>query len=53
MPGELGARERVAVEVVDRDDLVRVDEAGRERRADEPGAAGDQERFPVSDTRGS
>ena len=33
--GELRAGERVAVEVVDRDDLVVVDEAARERRADE------------------
>ena len=36
------SRERVAVEVVDRDDLVRVDEPARERRADEAGAARDQ-----------
>ena len=31
------------MEVVDRDDLVRVDEPGRERRPDEPGAAGDED----------
>ena len=31
------------MEVVDRDDLVRVDEPARERRADEPGAARDQD----------
>ena len=41
--GEIGARERVAVQVVERDDVVRVDEAAREGRADEPGAAGDQD----------
>ncbi len=41
--GELGAAERVAVEVVERDDLVRVDEPPRERRADEAGAAGDED----------
>ena len=40
---EVGARERVAVEVVERDDLVVVDEPARERRADEAGAAGDQD----------
>ena len=33
--GELGAGERVAVEVVERDHVVRVDEPPRERRADE------------------
>ena len=37
------ARERVAVEVVGRDDLVLVDEPPRERRADEAGAAGDED----------
>ena len=41
--GEVGAAERVAVEVVDGDDLVVVDEAARERRADESGAAGDED----------
>ena len=41
--GEVGPGERVAMEVVDRDDLVRVDEPGRERRPDEPGAAGDED----------
>ena len=40
---EVGARERVAVEVVERDHLVRVDEPARERRPDEAGAAGDQD----------
>src|SRR4029453_11755609 len=40
---ELGAAERVAVQVVERDDLVLVDEAPSERRADEAGAAGDQD----------
>ena len=39
----VGARERVAVEVVEGDDLVVVDEPPRERRADEAGAAGDQD----------
>ena len=39
----VGARERVAVEVVDRDDLVVVDELARERRRDEAGAAGDED----------
>jgi len=43
MPGELGARERVAMEVVEGDDLVVVDEQARERRPDEPGAAGDED----------
>ena len=42
---ELRARERVPVEVVDRDDLVGVDEAAGERRADETGAARDQHAF--------
>ena len=37
------ARERVAMEVVGGDDLVLVDEAARERRADESGAAGDED----------
>ena len=48
---ELGARERVAVEVVERDDLVRVDEPAGERRADEAGAAGDQDSLVRSGTR--
>ena len=43
MLGERRARERVAMEVVGRDDLVLVDEAARERRADEAGAAGDED----------
>ena len=41
--GEVRAAERVAVEVVNGDDLVVVDEAARERGADEARAAGDQE----------
>jgi hypothetical protein len=44
--GKVGAAERVAVEVVDRDDLVRVDQPARQRRADETGAAGHQHAFP-------
>ena len=43
--GELGAGQRVAVEVVDRDDLVVVDEPAGERRRDEAGAAGEQDAF--------
>ena len=43
MLGELGAGERVAVEIVERDDLVRVDEPRRQGRADEAGAARDQD----------
>ena len=46
MLGEIRASERVAVEVVDRDDLVLVDEPPRKRRADEPGAAGDDDPLP-------
>ena len=41
--GEVGAGQRVAVEVVHRDDLVAVDELAGERRRDEAGAAGDQD----------
>ena len=41
--GERRAAERVAVEVVDGDDLVVVDEPPRERRADESRAAGDDD----------
>ena len=40
---ELGARQRVPVEVVVGDDLVVVDEPARDRGADEPGPAGDQD----------
>ena len=40
---EVGAGERVAMEVVERDHLVVVDELPRERRPDEAGAAGDQD----------
>src|SRR5205823_1588100 len=36
---EVGPRDRVPVQVVERDDLVVVDEPPRERRRDEPGAA--------------
>ena len=36
---ERGSAERVAVQIVERDDLVLVDEPARERRADEPRAA--------------
>ena len=43
MVAELGARKRVAVEVVERDDLVVVHEAAGERRPDEAGAAGDED----------
>ena len=41
--GEARPAERVAVQVVDGDDLVRVDQPARERRADEPCAAGDDD----------
>ena len=40
---EVRPREGVAMEVVDGDHLVRVDEASRERRADEAGAARDED----------
>ena len=43
MPDELGARERVAVQVVDSNHLVRGHELLRERRPDEAGAARDQD----------
>src|SRR6185312_15794492 len=43
MRRELGPREGVAVEVVDRNHLVLVDQLSRERRPDEPGAAGDHD----------
>ena len=46
MVGERCARDRVTVQVVDRDDLVHVDELARERGRDEAGAAGDQDSFP-------
>ena len=51
--GEVGARERVAVEVVERDDLVPVDELARERRADEAGAAGDEDPLALEPSRRS
>ena len=44
---ERRARERVTVEVVRRDDLVALDELARERRADEAGAAGDEDPLPL------
>src|SRR5581483_12126805 len=40
---EVEARERVAVEVVEGDHLVPLDELAGERRADEAGAAGDED----------
>ena len=43
MVAEVCARERVAVEAVVCDDLVPVDELARERRADEAGAAADED----------
>ena len=43
MVGERGAGKRVAMEVVGSDDLVLVDEAAGERRADEAGAASDED----------
>ena len=45
------AGERVAVEVVERDDLVAVDELARERRADEAGAAGDEDPLALEQPR--
>src|SRR6185503_18497305 len=42
----LAARHRVAVEVVERDDLVVLDEASRQRRADEARPAGQEDAFP-------
>ena len=41
--GEARPAERVTVQVVHRDDLVRIDEPPRERRPDETGAAGDHD----------
>ena len=41
--GEVGPGERVAMEVVDRDDLVGVDEPRCEGRSDEPSATGDED----------
>ena len=43
MVGERRAAERVAVQVVGRDHVVRVDELAGERRRDEAGAAGDED----------
>jgi hypothetical protein len=51
--GELGAGERVAVEVVERDHVVRVDEPPRERRADEAGPARDQDPLALQRHRAS
>ena len=47
MVGEIGRRERVAVEVVERDDLVVVDERAGERRRDEARAARDEDALPL------
>ena len=47
MLGERRAGERVAVEVVERDDLVVVDKPARERRADEACSAGHEDPFPL------
>ena len=49
--GERRAGERVAVQVVDGDDLVLVDEPAGERRADEAGAAGDEDPLALRATR--
>src|SRR5712671_329407 len=43
MVGQIGRRQRVAVEVVERDDLVLVDELSPEGRRDEAGATGDED----------
>src|SRR5205823_10852621 len=40
---EIGGREGVAVKVVERDDLVLLDDPAPERRRDETGAAGDED----------
>ena len=53
MVGELGAGEGVAVEVVDRDDLVLVDELPREGGGDEAGPAGDEDPLALSATASS
>ena len=45
MLDELGSRQRIAVKIVERDDLVVVDQPPRERRPDEAGAAGDEDAF--------
>ena len=47
MLGEIRAGERVAVQVVERDDLVRIDQPAGERRSDEARPAGDQHAFAV------
>ena len=52
MVRERRAAERVAMEVVDGDDLVVVDEAPRERRPDESRAARDRRRAFPSEPRG-
>ena len=41
--GEIRSRERVPMEVVERDDLVPIDERARERGRDEPGPARDED----------
>ena len=43
MLAEVEPGQRIAMQVVERDDLVLVDEPPRERRPDEPGAAGDDD----------
>jgi hypothetical protein len=43
MVGQVGRGERIPVQVVDRDDVVRADEAARESRADEAGPARDHD----------
>jgi hypothetical protein len=43
MLAQVGSRERVAMQVVERDDLVVVEQLPREGRGDEPGAAGDED----------
>ena len=47
MVGEIGRRESVAVEIVERDDLVLVDEGACERRRDEARAAGNEDALPL------
>ena len=50
---ELRLRQRIPMEVVDRDDLVPIDELARERRADEARAAGDDHAFALERHRAS
>ena len=44
---QVSAGQRIAVQVVDRDDLVVLDEPPRERRRDEARAAGDHDSLPL------